>query len=142
LSVYAETSFLVSLYIFDANSARVASQMRHVKLPILLTPLGEIELANALYLRLFRKELVSSKINAAHSLFVKDIAGGIFELRSLSQVVYDRAKLIARKQTPQFGTRTLDVLHVASALVLKADAFYTFDRNQEKLAQAEGLTIA
>jgi len=141
LSVYADTSFLVSLYVLDANSARAAAQMKAVKLPVLLTPLGELELANALYLRVFRKELVPSRINTAHALFIKDIEDGIFELRSLSQTVYDRAKLIARKHTLHLGTRTLDVLHVASALVLQAKAFYTFDRNQEKLAGAEGLVV-
>jgi predicted nucleic acid-binding protein len=48
---------------------------------------------------------------------------------------------MARRRTSQLGTRTLDVLHVASAVKLQADMFYTFDRNQEKLAKAEGLLI-
>jgi hypothetical protein len=42
--------------------------MKRVELPILLTPLGEVELSNALYLRLFRNELVASKIGAAQAL--------------------------------------------------------------------------
>jgi len=141
LSAYADTSFLVSLYVLDANSARAAAQMKQVELPMLLTPLGEVELSNALYLRLFRNELVASKIGAAQALFTKDIEGGILELRSLSQAAYDRAKVMARKHTPRLGTRTLDILHVASALVLKADAFYTFDHNQRRLAEAEGLAV-
>jgi predicted nucleic acid-binding protein len=141
LSAYADTSFLVSLYVLDGNSARATAQMKAIKLPVLLTPFGELELANALYQRVFRKELISSTINAAHALFTQDIREGIFEPRFLSQTVYDRAKVIARKHTPRLGTRTLDVLHVASALVLQADAFYTFDRNQGKLARAEGLAV-
>jgi predicted nucleic acid-binding protein len=48
---------------------------------------------------------------------------------------------MARRRTPQLGTRTLDLLHVASALKLQADSFYTFDRNQEKLARVEGLIV-
>ena len=48
---------------------------------------------------------------------------------------------MARRRTPPSGTRTLDVLHVASAVKLQADMFYTFDRNQEKLASAEGLLV-
>ena len=141
MSAYADTSFLVSLYVLDANSARAAAQMKQVALPVLLTALGEVELSNALYLRLFRNELVASKIGAAQALFAKDIEDGILELRSLSQAAYDRAKVMARKYTPRLGTRTLDILHVASALELKADAFYTFDRNQRRLAEAEGLAV-
>jgi len=142
LSTYADTSFLVSLYVLDANSARAAAQMKHLKLPILLTPLGEVELANAIYLRLFRKELVPSKVKAAHALFTQDVEDGIFEPKFFSAAVYERAKLIVRKHTPVLGTRTLDILHVASALVLQADAFYTFDRNQVNLARAEGLAVS
>jgi hypothetical protein len=48
---------------------------------------------------------------------------------------------MARRRTPQLGTRTLDVLHVASAVKLQAEMFYTFNRNQEKLARAEGLLV-
>ncbi|HYF35074.1 MAG TPA: hypothetical protein VD994_07260 [Prosthecobacter sp.] len=37
--------------------------------------------------------------------------------------------------------RALDVLHVAAAVVLKADGFVTFDADQKKLAAFEGLTV-
>jgi len=39
----------------------------------------------------------------------------------------------------RLGTRTLDILHVASASILEADAFHSFDRNQKRLARIEGL---
>ena len=141
MSTYADTSFLVSLYVLDANSALAANQIKHAKLPILLTPFGELELANALFLRLFRKELVPSKVKAAYALLRSDIDGGIFQLKPLSAGVYERAKQFARRRTPQLGTRTLDVLHVALAALLQADTFFTFDRDQGKLARAEGLRV-
>ncbi len=141
MSAYADTSFLVSLYVLDANSAHAAAQMKRAKLPMLLTALGEVELANALYLRLFRKELIPAKIHAAHALFGKDIEDGLFARKSLSHAVYERAQVIVRKHTARLGVRTLDVLHVASALALEADTFYTFDRNQGRLADAEGLAV-
>jgi len=37
------------------------------------------------------------------------------------------------------GTSTLDILHVAAAIVLDADSFHTFDNRQKKLAKASGL---
>jgi predicted nucleic acid-binding protein len=48
---------------------------------------------------------------------------------------------VARRRTPLLGIRTLDALHVSSAVKLQADMFYTFDHNQEKLARAEGLLV-
>jgi predicted nucleic acid-binding protein len=141
LSVYADTSFLVSLYVPDANSGRAAAYMNDASLPILLTPLGEVELTNALSLRLFRKELTPSKIKASRALLAIDVADGVFRLTPLPPAAYARAALIARRRTPQLGTRTLDVLHVASALTLNVNTFCTFDRNQEKLAKREGMIV-
>ena len=139
MSAYADTSFLVSLYVLDANSEVAAGEMKIVKLPILLTPFGEFELLNALYLRVFRKELVAAKVKAARALFNKDLADGILQLEPLAPAAYERAKLIARKHTPRLGTRALDILHVASALTLNAHFFYTFDRNQKALARRVGM---
>ncbi len=141
MSEYADTSFLVSLYVADANSAQAAARMKHAKLPILLSSLGELELTNAISLRLFRKEIGVSEAKLARAWVRKDIQDGVFLLKPLATAVYERAKWIARKRTSQLGTRTLDVLHVASALELLAEVFYTFDRNQGKLAKAEGLRV-
>jgi predicted nucleic acid-binding protein len=141
LSAYADTSFLVSLYVLDANSALAARHMKQAMLPILLTSFCELELTNALSRRLFRRELRASKIKAAHALIRKDLSEGVLLLKPLPDGLFDSAMHMARRRTPQLGTRTLDIIHVASALKLQADTFYTFDRNQEKLARDEGLII-
>jgi predicted nucleic acid-binding protein len=39
----------------------------------------------------------------------------------------------------RMGTRALDILHVASALLLRAERILTFDDRQRQLAHAEGL---
>ena len=141
MSAYADTSFLASLYVLDDNSAPAAARMKRAKLPLLMTSFGELELTNAVALRLFRKELSGSQVKAAHALIRKDLEDGVLLVNALPVSAFERAKRIARKQTPRLGTRTLDVLHVASALVLQADTFYTFDTRQAKLAAAEGLLV-
>ena len=141
MNAYADTSFLVSLYVLDANSALAATHMKQAKLPILLTSFGELELTNALSLRLFRRELRPSKVKDARALIRKDLSDGVLLLKPLPEGVFDRAMQMARRRTPQLGTRTLDLVHVASALKLQADTFYTFDHHQEKLARAEGLIL-
>ena len=141
MSAYADTSFLVSLYVLDGNSARAAARLKPALQPILLTPLNEVELTNAFYLRLFRREVNPATIRAAQSLFQEDLENGIFEVRPLSLAVFERAKRLAEKHTERLGTRTLDVLHVAAALVSRADAFLTFDANQGRLAKAEGFVV-
>lgn len=142
MSAYADTSFLVSLYTLDVDSPPAARLMRHAKLPVTITPLGELELANAFQLRVFRKELTAAEARASAALFRQDTENGIFEMKPLSPTAFERAKHLVRKRTAVLGTRTLDLLHVASALVLQADVFYSFDQHQLKLAKAEGLTLA
>jgi predicted nucleic acid-binding protein len=46
---------------------------------------------------------------------------------------------LARRHGSRLGTPTLDALHVATALELKAERFWTLDDRQIKLARAEGL---
>jgi hypothetical protein len=141
LSAYADTSFLVSLYVLDANSARAAAVLAPARLPLLLTPLGEVEVANAFYLRLFRKEADPSDIRAAQKLFKGDVENGIFQLKPFSAAVFEKAMRLIEKHTSRLGVRTLDILHVAAALVFNADTFLTFDLNQGKLAKTEGLAV-
>jgi predicted nucleic acid-binding protein len=141
LSVYADTSFLVSLYVLDVNSARAAASLRRTKFPISISVFGELELSNAISLRLFRGELRAAEAKAAYRLVGQDIEGGVLESKPIPGAAFERAKRIARRATPRFGTRTIDVLHVALALQFGAEAFYTFDVRQAKLAIAEGLRL-
>ena len=115
--------------------------MSRVELPIVSTPFGELEIANAISLRLFRRELNATEAKAAYSLFQKDVEGGVIQIKPIPNTVFEGAKQIARRRTQRLGTRTLDVLHVALALQFRTETFYTFDARQAKLAKAEGLAI-
>jgi predicted nucleic acid-binding protein len=45
------------------------------------------------------------------------------------------------KHTRSIGCRSLDILHVASALELEIRHFATFDTRQQQLARAAGLRV-
>jgi predicted nucleic acid-binding protein len=53
----------------------------------------------------------------------------------------DLAAELSRKHTATLGTRTLDVLHVASALTLGRRAFVTYDERLAALARAVKLKV-
>jgi hypothetical protein len=46
---------------------------------------------------------------------------------------------LALRHTARHGCRTYDLLHVASALLLRCDHFWSFDPKASKLAALEGL---
>lgn len=108
----------------------------------ILTPFGEVELVNASQLRVFRKNINQEEAKAAWLMHQQDLRNGLFTLEPIPEGIYERAIYLARKHTAKLGARSLDILHVATALILAADTFYTFDGNQRKLAQAEGLNTA
>ncbi len=139
--VYADTSFLFSLYVPDANSSSAAAMMKRIKPPLVATDFAEFELTNALNWRIFRKELRASEEQAVLLSFSKDVHAGVIRVVPISAATFAHARRIARTQTRLLGTRALDVLHVASALALRADSFCTFDKNQARLASALGLRI-
>jgi len=59
-------------------------------------------------------------------------------------MVYDafiRSLKLSKNYTKTIGSGSLDVLHVASALSMGADRFFTFDEKQSRLASAAGVKI-
>ncbi|MDB6005442.1 MAG: PilT protein domain protein, partial [Prosthecobacter sp.] len=69
-------------------------------------------------------------------------AGGrlLIQVCNLARVL-DEARRLSAAYTLTSGHRGFDILQVAAALVLGADEFLTFDANQKKLAEAEGLEV-
>lgn len=141
MRIYADTSFLISLYSPDVNSAAAARIMRSSEGERLVTTFGELEVVNALQLRVFRKEVSIAQAQAALKEFEGDLRDGVFQLRSLPELVFERARELSRQSTARLGTRTADLLHVAAAVELEADYLYSFDEQQRKLARTLHLKL-
>jgi predicted nucleic acid-binding protein len=71
--------------------------------------------------------------------FDQDSAVGLWQKVAIPDHAFDLCSDLARRYGPKLGVRTLDSLHVACALELKAERFWTFDDRQAKLARGEGL---
>ncbi len=142
MKAYCDTSFLVSLYAPDANSEVSAAEMLRASTMLLITPLCELELVNALQLRLFRNELTAAETQAAYTAIQSDISAGIYSLQPLSTGIFEAAKRLSLKYVAKIGSRSLDVLHVAAALAMGAEMLLSFDDKQRKLARAAGLRVA
>jgi predicted nucleic acid-binding protein len=140
LKVYADPSFIVSLYSPDANSAAAARTMQALG-EHFVTTFGELEVVNAMGLRVFRREVSRAQAESSLIEFEEDLRDGIFQLRGLGDSILERAHQLSRQTTAKLGTRTADLLHVAAALELGVDCLYTFDLHQRKLAHALRLKL-
>jgi predicted nucleic acid-binding protein len=141
LTIYADTSFLISLYSPDVNSRAAARTMQASKGIRFVSTFGELEMVNALRLRVFRKEVSAAQAQSSLADFERDLGDGVFQLRQLPELVFERARQLSRQTTARLGTRTADLLHVAAALELGADFLYSFDHQQRKLARVVQLKL-
>ncbi len=106
-----------------------------------LTTLGELEVVNALELRIFRKEVSPAQAQSSLDDFEKHLREGVFQIREFTDTIFERARQLSRQTTAKLGTRTAGLLHVAAALEVGADYLYSFDRQQRKLAQSVRLKL-
>jgi predicted nucleic acid-binding protein len=138
----ADTSFLFSLYGNDAHTPRAVAWIKAQRSVMTITALSEYELGNALRFSEFRKGIAPGEAALFWAQFEADRACGRLQLKvcNLANVV-DEAKRLSATHTLTGGHRGFDILHVASALKIKATHFLTFDANQKKLAETEGLIV-
>lgn len=140
--IYADTSFLFSLYAQDANSPRATELASTLDGGFIVTPLQRFELRNALRLSVFRHEITEDQCQQLLGLIETDIkTGALVEAAVAWAEVYAEGEGLSAAHTVTAGTRALDVLHVACAATLGAHAFYTFDARQNKLAAKAGMTV-
>jgi predicted nucleic acid-binding protein len=142
LVVYADTSFLVSLYAQDANSAEARDLVSGLTTPFAFTPLHAHEARNAVRLAVFRKEINAEQCTAVLTAMETDEQTGVLSKLAVSWAeVFDQAEAMSAMHTAALGTRAMDVLHVAAATVLAAKEFLTFDDRQKALAVQAGLKV-
>jgi hypothetical protein len=140
--IACDTSFLFSLYGSDAHSLKAVAWAAKNTRALFLNSLTHFEFGNALRFSEFRKAIPPGTATHYWAGFETAIAQGrlIVATSNLADVM-DEAKRISSTRTLTGGYRGFDILHVASALKMKATHFLTFDGNQKKLAEAEGLLV-
>lgn len=136
--IYVDSSFISPVYAEDVHSAEAERRMSQ-KPMIWLTRINRAEVAHAIFLQVFRKRISSEHAQFFWNNFEMDCRDGIWTKTDLPERIWDKSIHLARMYGPTLGVRTLDSLHVACALELHAQKFWTFDERQARLAEAVGL---
>jgi predicted nucleic acid-binding protein len=138
--VYVDPSALLRLYIHQPESAAMNAWRSRRKGPLAVTHHGRAEIVNGICLAAFRGYVSADALRDALASFDEDFAAGRYVQADLMwRAALRRAEDLSRKHTPALGCRTLDVLHVASAMELGHRYFLTFDLRQRRLARSAGL---
>ena len=142
MSAYADTGFIVSLYKEESTSADANSAIRNVEAPVLLSELSVLEFRNATNLAVFRKEITADARTIILQRFESDLEAGIFRAMPVpSSKLYSTSARLSDAHSSTLGTRSLDLMHVAAALILGAETILSFDSRQRSAAEAEGLEV-
>jgi predicted nucleic acid-binding protein len=153
MRAYADTNFFSRIYLRlpESEEALALLEKAHAAAspPLPVGWLHRLELLNAFQLHVFSGKLrgqvrvTSEQAAAAQAAFRTDLAHPTF----LRPVQIDFVELeaqfeeLALRHTATHGFRAYDLLHVATALVLVCDTFWSFDPKATKLAALEGLSI-
>ena len=140
LSTYFDSSIITKWYLPEPDSPAALRLRASYEPPAVLTHLHRVELTTAWHLKVFRGELQLDTVVQALTDLEDDVAAGVWEPPAYDLGdVHARAEQLARRHAAVLGTRSLDILHVAAALVLGATRFVTNDERQAALARAAHL---
>lgn len=143
---YPDTSFLCSIYREQEHSARADAHWNSMTEPLQVTMLLEFEFLQSIRLHVWlhaqdrTKGFNSREAAKMIADWESDLVTGAVKMVpcDLPEIIR-HAGTLSKSHTSDGGHRTLDVLHIATALHLGAKHFLSFDARQKKLARAAGL---
>ena len=153
MRVYADTNFFPRLYLRLPDSVEALDLMEKAKRPgsrpLPITWLHRVEIVNALELHVYTSRqpgqicITPEQAAAAHATFQADLTERTFLRPAHIEPPELESKFeeLALRHTAKHGFRTYDLIHVASALILNCDQFWSFDSKASKLASLAGLRV-
>ena len=142
MNTYADTSFLVPLFLRESTSPQALELANGLTEPLPVGFLTSVEFVNALNARVYRREISVGIRDAALAKFEQYIRQGVWVRTDLeAETLRLHAERLSHRYTPEQGTRSLDLLHVGAAQILGCQRFLTFDLRQQAVAMAEGMAI-
>ena len=139
--LYLDTSALLKLYLREEGSEAVQSQVASQDLPLPVWEIQEMELINALRLKVFWNEISASDAEGQVNLFKERRTRGLYFFPKIHRSDLMQTFRRLSEETMRLGCRTMGILHVACAVELKASAFLTFDNRQAVLATTAGHVV-
>ena len=144
MKIYCDTSFLLKLYIREADSGDAIDfiqQLQPAYLPF--NSFLELEIHSAIEGKMFRKEITLIELESALMIISDHKKNSFLRMEKLDwDTSFAQAKtLVHTVGTRRHGARTLDLIHIAIAKESKCDRFLTFDHRQGRVAKALGMEV-
>ena len=145
---FPDTSFLFALYRPQDNSPAAQDHYAAMTEPVHVSGLLLYEFRQSVRFQLWQhrnnpqKGIPDNEGVAAFADLEANIANGAVVIIPVDWAdVHQIAERLSNTYTKGEGHRAFDVMHVATALHLRARVFLSFDDRQRKLAKAVGLKV-
>ena len=145
---FPDTSFLCAIYRRQDNSPPAAACFQALPEALHVSGLLLYEFRQSLRFQVWLHGRDKSKgqsqadCDRALADLQSDLESGVVEVVTADWPdIHRLAETLSKRHTITNGHRSLDILHVATALHLGARDFLTFDASQRKLATAEKLRV-
>jgi hypothetical protein len=146
MSCYCDSSFFFRQLLPSSTRISAIDQAAAITREYGFVPLSsftKFEVIQALQFEAWRsrndrtKGIPLAQVDAAINMFAAEVGLAYRIVQIEWDPVFARAELLTRA-TPEEGWRTLDLIHVAAAIVSGVTVFYS-DQEQNRLASREGL---
>ena len=139
---YFDTGVLLKLYLPEPRAAEAVAFVNTSPGKPPVSQLHELEMRSALRQKAGRGELTQTECDALIAQVHADLTEGGIERVTVSWPdVFATAEALSAAHGIGTLCRSLDTLHVASALEPRATEFCTFDLRQSRMAAAAGLAV-
>src|SRR3954469_20714689 len=124
MDAYFDSAIIVKLYVQETTSPDAIRLVGAYVAPYALTQWQALEVRNAIRLKAFRAEITDAEMNQSIAAFEQDIATGRWRRPAYTAAtVEQKADELSAGHSALLGCRTLDIIHVAAALVLGTKEF-------------------
>ena len=143
MKAYADSSFIVALYLSQQSSPQAIGIMERHRKALPFTPWHRLEVRNAIRLAVCHKLIDAAQRKAQLRQLDSDLKN---EMPLIHQPIdwtdtLRAADELGVSHNEAIGCRSADLFHVAAAIVMGCDTFLTFDQKQIATAKAAGLAV-
>jgi predicted nucleic acid-binding protein len=147
MKVYADTNLIVHFLFSETEDAD--STLVTLGQPVPMIWLTQLEVINAIEQSVLtgygetQRRITPEMASVAQLLFHEALAAGaMFQQIDIGQSKFQKQfESLALRYTAKHGFRTYDIMHVAAAICLRCDTFWSFDVKATKLAKLAGLKV-
>lgn len=143
MKAYADSSFIVALYLPQQSSPRAIAVLQGYAQALPFTPWHRLEVRNALRLAVWQKLITAHQGKTQ----LRQLDTDLREETVLTHTPIDwtavlrEAEKLGAAHNAAIGCRSADLFHVAACRELGCDTFLTFDDKQTVMAKAAGLAV-